>query len=158
MPGGSNGFFPPVNYSPGWIALALGLLVLLAAFYILVPVLTRATSSERPPSDIDWMPDAGPGLQRKYLDLIDEVRESHHRGELGVRAAHQRLSLLLRFFAYESSGIRAPQMTLADLRRGQVTPLAAAVERLYPGAFREVERGSVDDAAAMAKRVIETWN
>lgn len=158
MPGDSRGFFPPVDYSPGWIVLAILVLVVLTAFYVLVPLLTRARSRESVPTDIDWMPAAGPTLQRKYVDLIEEVRESHHRGELGVRASHQRLSLLLRFFAYESSGVRAPQMTLADLRTRQLTPLGDAVERLYPGAFREIERGSVDEAAAMAKRVVDTWN
>ncbi len=154
----SRGFFPPVDYSPGWIALAILVLVLLVAFYVAVPLMTRPRSPEPAPTDLDWMPDAGPTLRDKYIDLVDDVSASHHRGELGVRESHQRLSQLLRFFAYEVSGVRAPQMTLADLRTNRLTPLGDAVERLYPGAFREIERGSVDEAAAMAKRVIDTWN
>ena len=157
MPGGSGTFFPPVDYSFGWALLAAALVLLVIGFYVLVPLLLRTRRPASAPTSVDWIPEPAT-VRQKYDVLIDDVVIAHHRGELGLRAAHQRLSLLLRFFAYESSGIRAPQMTLDDLRRTRVTPLGDAVERLYPGAFREVEQGSVDDAAAMAKQVIATWN
>lgn len=157
MPGAENGFFPPVDYSGWWIVLALGIVAVIIAFYVVVPILTRARETQPEPVDTGWIP-SPVSIREKYVDLIDEVEASHRRGELTIRASHQRLSMLLRFFAYESSGINAPQMTLADLRQTRATPLSDAVARLYPGAFREVERGSVDEAAGMAKRVVQSWN
>lgn len=154
----ATGLFPPVQYSPMWGVLAVTLLVLIAAFYILVPVLMRSREAAREPADSSWIPEFPPvPLGEKYSGLIAEVESAHHRGELTVRDAHQRLSLLLRFFAWESSGLRAPQMTLADLREAHATPLSDAVEQLYPGAFAEIERGSVLEAAELARRVVHSW-
>lgn len=157
MPGG-NGFFPPVAYSPLWAALAVVILLVLAAFHIVVPLLTRQARVEEPEVDVSWMPVDVPALRGKYEALISEVEAAHRSGELSVRAAHQRLSLLLRLFAYESSGIRAPHMTLAELRDGRDTPLSDAVAKLYPGEFEAVERGSVLDAAEVARRMVHTWS
>lgn len=157
MPGG-NGFFPPVAYSPLWAALAVAILLMLAAFYIVVPLLTRQPRVAEPEADLSWMPVDVPALRGKYDVLISEVEAAHRGGELSIRAAHQRLSLLLRLFAYESTGIRAPHMTLAELREGSNTPLSDAVARLYPGEFEAVERGSVLDAAEVARRVVHTWS
>ena len=79
------------------------------------------------------------------------------RGELGIREAHQRLSQLVRFHAYETSGVRAPQMTLADLRENDLTSLGDAVESLYPGAFDRIDRADVAEAAETARRVVRAW-
>lgn len=157
MPGAENGFFPPVDYSGWWVALAVAIIAVIIAFFVLVPLLTRARERQPEPVDTSWIP-APVSIREKYVELIGEVEQSHRRGELTIRGAHQRLSMLLRFFAYESSGIDAPQMTLADLRETRATPLSDAVARLYPGAFREVERGSVDEASDMARRVVQSWN
>lgn len=159
MPGG-NGFFPPVAYSPLWAALAAVLLLALAAFYILVPLLTRQTRAPEPEPEMDlsWMPVDVPALREKYEVLISEVEAAHRSGALSARAAHQRLSLLLRLFAYESSGIRAPHMTLAELREARNSPLSDAVAKLYPGEFEATPRGTVQDAAEVARRLVHTWS
>ena len=40
---------------------------------------------------------------------------------------------------FEARGVRAPYMTLADLRRTRHTPLADTIEGYYPGAFSGTE-------------------
>ncbi|WP_165069055.1 hypothetical protein [Marisediminicola senii] len=155
----SGTLFPPVTYSPWWTVLAIGILLLIATFVVVVLVMTRTPPPEPHTGDASWIPDIRPEeVREKYLALIADVDDAHRRGELDAREAHQRLSMLLRFFAYESRGIRAPQMTLADLREARVTPLSEAVARLYPDSFAEVLTGSVTEATAMAKRVVHTWN
>lgn len=160
MPTG-NGLFPPVQYSPVWAVLALVVVLALVAFYLLVPYLTR--SREAPAGEIDtsWLPVDVPALRGKYEQLITDVETAHNRGELSLRAAHQRLSLVLRLFAYETSGIRAPQMTLGELRElrdARAVPLTDAVARLYPGAFEAIERGTMVEAADVARRVVHSWS
>lgn len=155
---GQPTLFPPVGYSFWWAALAAVVLLGVVAYYVLVPLLTRARERAEP-TGVGWLPGETPlELRARYLGLVTEVEQSHARGELGARASHQRLSLLLRSYAYETTGLGAPRMTLADLRRARAVPLAGAVERLYPGAFREVERGGVAEAAALTRRVIDSWS
>lgn len=162
MPTG-NGLFPPVQYSPLWGMLALLVVLALAAFYVLVPYLTRSreTAAPEPEPDTSWLPIDATALRSKYEQLITDVEAAHNRGELSLRAAHQRLSLVLRLFAYETSGIRAPQMTLGELRElrdARAVPLTAAVAKLYPGAFEAIERGSMVEAADVARRVVHSWS
>ncbi|MFP7832952.1 hypothetical protein [Marisediminicola sp. LYQ134] len=151
-------FFPPVTFSPWWGVLAATLVALVIAFYIVVPLLTRAPRRAHDDAAVPEfvMPDVP--LSEKYGDLIAEVEADHRAGRVSSRAAHQRLSLLVRYFAFESTGMRAPTMTLADLRDAQSPELSDAVERLYPGAFAAIEGGSVAEAAEHARRVVKPWN
>lgn len=155
MPG--EGFFPPVTYSAWWTVLAVVILVVIAVFVAAVLFFTRVRADPASESDLSWLPPSPGELTVKYLGLIGEVETATVRGELGVREAHQRLSQLLRFHAFEASGVRAPQMTLTDLRAAELSSLTDAVERLYPGAFAEIERGGVAQSADMARRVVQSW-
>ncbi|MBC7723637.1 MAG: hypothetical protein H7146_02670 [Burkholderiaceae bacterium] len=159
MPGG-NGFFPPVTYPFGWTALAVLLVVAVAAFYVAIWCFTRARDT--PPqtaTDLGWLTgERQEALRTKYTTQIEAIESAHRDGSLTARAAHQQLSLLLRFFAFESTGVRAPSMTLSDLRERRQLPLASAVEKLYPGAFDAVEHGSVPEAADTARRVVSSWD
>ena len=158
-----NGLFPPVQYSPLWGVLAVVVVLALAAFYVLVPYLTRSREARAPAPEIDasWLPIDVSALRGKYEQLITDVETAYNRGELSLRAAHQRLSLVLRLFAYETSGIRAPQMTLGELRElrdARAIPLSDAVAKLYPGAFEAIERGTMVEAADVARRVVHLWS
>lgn len=155
MPG--EGFFPPVTYSLWWTVLAVAILLVIVLFYAAVLFFTRPRREPDSETDLSWLPPSPAELRLKYIDLIGEVETSSARGDLGIREAHQRLSQLLRFHAFEASGIRAPQMTLTDLRAEQLSSLTTAVERLYPGAFAEIERGGVAESADMARRVVQSW-
>ncbi len=155
MPG--DGFFPPVTHSAWWTALAVAIVVGIALYTAAVLFFTRRRERPAVESEELWMPPTSDELRRKYLDLISEVEYASARGELGIRHSHQRLSQLLRFHAFEASGVRAPQMTLTDLRAEHLTALSEAVEKLYPGAFAEIERGGVAQAADLARRVVQTW-
>lgn len=157
---GDDGFYPPVTYSPMWVLLAVGIIALVVLVFVLVPLLTRRRRRPAPPElDTSWMDTLAPGtVNDKYLALIDDVERASARGELEPRLAHQRLSMLVRFYAYESTGVRAPQMTLADLRENQLGPLTEAVDALYPGAFSGRDRSSVPEAARLAREVVRSWS
>lgn len=155
MPGGS-GFSPPVMYSPWWAWLALGMLVLVLAWYVLAFLLARRGAPPEAPAP---PPRAvlGPAMREKYLVFIDDVYRAHAAGELSYREAHHRLSLIVRLFAAEARGIRAQYMTLDDLRRVGFDPLTDTVAQLYPGAFSGEIRGSVDAAAIDAQELVRSW-
>ena len=158
MPGG-EGFFPPVQYAPVWGLLAAVIILAVVLFYAAVLWFTRARErAEAAPADIGWLPVDTEELRVKYADQIDRIAVDHRRGALTGRAAHQQLSLLLRFFAFEADGVRAPNMTLSDLRASAQLPLADAVARFYPGAFAADEPRSVEEAVDTARQVVRSWN
>ncbi|MDN4646329.1 hypothetical protein [Arthrobacter sp. PsM3] len=162
-------FFGPLGYS-GWFPwTALGLLVLVAAWYAFVFLSTRrrpaAQDAARP------VPFAAPDLdrlRRDYLQRIDAVDREAAAGTRTSRSSHQELSLLIRSFVRDASGVDATRMTLAELRAegppagNQPTrglPAAAdAIAAMYPAEFAALPAPGVPDAARTAREVVRSWN
>ena len=157
MPGDES-FFPPVQYSPLWFFLGVGIFVAIVIWYVAVIWFTRKRAL-REATGAPWtgLPQQGPSLAQTYLTLIDEVERASADGLLEFREAHQRLSLLVREFAANARGIRAPYMTLEDLRATQLGALTFTVGQLYPGAFSGSETGSVGEAAERARKLVREW-
>lgn len=151
------GFYGPLQYSPGWMWLGLALLVLVAGWFAFVFLSTRkqrvpaASPRFTPPSDIA-------GLKEAYLQRIDAVAADADSGRLTARASHQELSLLVRKFVRDVTGVDAPRMTLAELHRHPLPPAAEAVGRIYPGEFGAEPLPSVAHSAETARQAVRSWN
>jgi len=153
----ANGFYPPVQFSPLWLFIGAGILLLILGWYVFVLLSTRRRRLPVTGDPFAGIPLPGPALRDTYLGLVDDVVRAHADGTLDFREAHQRLSLIVREFAAQARGIRAQYMTLEDLRASQLTPLSSTVGELYPGAFSGQDAGSVEVAADRARRLVREW-
>ncbi|ROQ41263.1 hypothetical protein EDF46_0639 [Frondihabitans sp. PhB188] len=154
-----RGFFGPAQYDRFVLYLVIGVLLvaLLVAWYVFLVRFSR-TRFPRPVVD-GPKPRVELGLlQAKYGAMIDEVNALSETGELSERAVHSRLSLLLRFFASEASGIEAQVMTLSDLRSAPLPRVTGAVEQYYPPAFQKQHPGDPAAAVATAREVVRSWS
>lgn len=153
-----RGFFGPAQYERFALYLVAGvlLLALVAAWYVFVVRLSR-TRFPAPVVVAIRRVDLG-ALRTKYARMIDEVEAASADGRLGERAVHARLSLLLRFFAFEASGVDAQVMTLSDLRAASLPQVTTAVEEYYPPAFRLEHPGDPEAAVRRAREVVLSWN
>lgn len=154
MPGG-DGFAAPVQFSPVWTLLGVGILLLIAAWFVIVLALTRRRHADDP-RQLN-APFTTSSYRSAYLDLIDEVGEAYRAGRVSSAEAHQRLSLIVREFAAGIRGVRAPYMTLAELRSSSIDPLADTVAELYPGAFAARPGASVAEAEEHARALVSGW-
>jgi hypothetical protein len=150
------GFFGPLPYSQWWTWAGLALLLLVAAWYILVFAGTRPPRQERPAVSAP-LTDL-PALRRAYLQRINDVEQEAAAGNLSARAAHQEISALLRRFVRDATGVDAPRMTHADLVRHPLPAAAAAVGRLYPGEFGPEPLPAVASSAAAAREAVRSWS
>lgn len=153
-----RGFFGPAQYEyfVVYLLIGFGFLALIAAWYVFVVRFSRTRLPR--PVIATARPRELRRLQQKYLSLIDEVDSEFRAGRLSERGLASRLSLLLRFFAHESSGVDAQVMTLTDLRSARLPEVTGAVEQFYPPAFREQHEGDPGAAVATAREVVTTWN
>lgn len=147
--------YGPMAYWPWWV---LGALIIAAVFilYAGLWIFGRPRGILEPPPPPPRQVDVR-SVKQKYLDLVDEVAVEHAKGDLSPRELSQRLSLVLRFFAHEASGIEAEVMTLEDMKVARVPLVPGAVERYYPSSF--MRQAKDDPAAAIdtARRVVATW-
>lgn len=157
MPG-DDVLYPPAQYGPLWLVLAIVLLVVIVGVAVLVALLTRPRRlATRPAAD-------GPAvltqLRVEYLAGVDDVERRVRSGEIDARRAHAELSRLMRAFVNEYSGLEAPVLTLQDLVAQGVHPsLIDALGRFtYPSLFR---RGAPVDpvlAVQAARQVVQSWH
>lgn len=153
-----DGFYAPDPYANTWILAGLALLVAIAAWYLLVWWVTR---ERKPPSTAVLSGDRLERLRSDCLRQIALIVADVRAGRVSERRGHQRLSLLVRHFVMQTSGITATAMTLTDLRgatqRECLEPVGDVVEVLYPGEFGADGSVSVDTAATAARRVVAQW-
>ncbi|MEO7448741.1 MAG: hypothetical protein ABI336_10755 [Humibacillus sp.] len=150
------GFYAPDLYSGHWLWIGIGVLALVAIWYVYVIASTRSRRASIPPR---VTADRLSRLRADYDRQIDLVLDRVSRGELSQRAGHQQLSVLVRHFVQEVSGIHAPTMTLTELTAtgARLTPVAQVVGELYPGEFGPEEARSLVGAGAVAKSVVARW-
>ncbi|WAC66306.1 hypothetical protein OVA14_00425 [Agrococcus sp. SL85] len=161
MPGAELALLPapdtygPFGYGPWWV-LGVAMLLAVALAYGLAWAWTRPRGILEPPPPPPVPIDVR-SVKEKYLGMIDEVAAEHAAGELDARGLAQRLSLVLRFFAHESTGVVAEVMTLRDLGEADLPTVRGAVEQYYPSSFRRAARHDPESAVDAARRVVSTW-
>jgi hypothetical protein len=151
------GFYAPLQYSQLWLWAGIGLLCLVLGWYVFVFLSTRARRAPgaapkfTPPSDFNRLKEA-------YLLRIDAVEADAAAGRLTSRASHQELSLLVRKFTRDATGVDAPRMTLAELDSHPLPAAATAVGMLYPGEFGAEPLPPLARSAETARQAVRSWN
>jgi len=151
------GFYAPDPYATRWLWIGLGIVALVAAWYAWVWWSTRPRRVVVPPR---IAPDRLTRLRADYTRQIEVVLARAAAGEISQRRAHQQLSVLVRHFVQEVSGIHAPTMTLTELTAtgARLTPVSEVVGALYPGEFGPRESATLVEAGAVAKQVVARWS
>jgi hypothetical protein len=150
------GFHGPLQYSPVWLWAGLALLLLVAAWYIFVFTSTRQPGGDT--AHVAARLTDLPALKAAYLQRINDVEHKAAAGSMAPRTAHQEISLLLRYFVRDATGVDAPRMTHADLAEHPLPAAAAAVAALYPGQFGPEPLPAVAASAATAREAVRSWS
>jgi hypothetical protein len=152
---GKADFYGPLLYSPWLLWLGLGLVALVAGWFLFVFLSTSRPEVQAehflPPSDLN-------ALRKDFLERINRVAADAQSGHLPARQAHQELSLLVRMFVQHASGVAAPRMTLAELQENGPSPLATAIARIYPGEFAAHPQESPATTAETARELVRSWS
>lgn len=147
---------PAVSYWPIWGLIGGFLLLAVVAYYLWAYLSTlprRRLPELAPPSPL---PDLGE-IRGRYLGRVDDIERRHQQGALSSRRAHAELSVVVRDYVAEATGVRADRMTLTDLRRTQLRGTAHTVGQFYPIVFGAREYRGVAQGANAARSVITTW-
>jgi hypothetical protein len=154
-----SGFYAPDPYADRWLVIGLGLLAAILLWYVAVWWLTR---ERRRAAGTRLSGDRLEVLRSDCLRQIGLLVADVRAGRVAERQGHQQLSLLVRHFVMDASGVAATAMTLTDLRDGaerqRLAPVGDVVEVLYPGEFGAHGAGELEAAAEAARRMVSQWN
>ena len=153
----STEMYGPFYYNPIWIVIGVVFLLAAGAVIFMIYYTTRKKEIKslknielKPPKVVDMN-----ALKAKYLSMINEVEQNFRARKIKSSVAHQQLSLIVRLFYYEALGFHADVLTLSDLKKSNYKTLTQTIEIYYPDEFDAIQRGSVADAAKLARKLVE---
>ena len=138
----------------------IGALVALYGLYLIISVLRKQPKkkpAKQMPKKIISAADIRT-IKGKYLTELEHIKQALWTQQISTRDAYQKMSLCIRHFVYEVTGIQVQNCTLEDIRQLHMPNLEALIAEYYAPEFSMT---SMSDSAASlerTKRVIELWN
>lgn len=97
-------------------------------------------------------------IKIKYLTELENIKQALWSGQITTRDAYQKMSLCIRHFVYEVTGIQVQNCTLQDIRQLHMPDLEALITEYYAPEFAITSIGDSTASLERTKRVIELWN
>ena len=140
--------------------IVVGILVALYGIYLIVSILQKqpkkkiATAVPKKiisPADIRT-------IKSKYLAELENIKQALWTQQISTRDAYQKMSLCIRHFVYEVTGIQVQNYTLEDIKGLHMPGLEALIAEYYAPEFAMTSMSDSTSSIERTKRVIELWN
>ncbi|KAA0102318.1 hypothetical protein CIW49_03125 [Mycolicibacterium sp. P1-18] len=145
----------PTPYSSSWLWLAVGLTVLLVAWYVGVFVVTM------PRRRLRAVPLVGATRDRmirfRAARNVRAIGDRYRAGDLAAAPAGEAVSRELRRFLHQVSGVRAEYMQVDDLQNSEIASAAPVLAALVDVRFNTASRLDVSDLSRDAEELIRSW-
>ncbi len=145
------------SYNP--IGFILCILIIIAA--ILIFVCTRP----KKPRKVSKVPQPRrvfvrnvPLSKQKYHRILTTIARKHSKQQITDREAYQELSIAIRHFVHDVSGIKVQNYTLEEIKKTNMPDLYYLIAECYMPEFSAEEKSNVYETIDKARRVIERWN
>lgn len=98
------------------------------------------------------------GIKNKYLKQLDALEMDFRNQKLSLRKTYQKMSILIRDFVKEMTGIKVNSYTLKDIQALHMPDLENLIGEFYSPEFSIKSEGDVLEAFNKTRRIIEGWN
>ena len=146
----------PFDYRPLWLWLGIGLLLAAAAaWFVLRYADLEKLALRRKLNPIRSLRMFF--LKRSYLRKLRRIERDFRRNRIGIREAHQRISLAVRRFAQAATGKPVTSMVHSELPWLKRPPLTDLIGSLYEPEFSPQSGGDVRQMIQKSKELIRQW-
>lgn len=102
-------------------------------------------------------------VKQKYIGILNQIYGAFYNGNIGNRDTYKQLSICIRNFIAEATGIDVDKYTLMDIRSLNIAWLSTLVEEYYNPEFdtNTADTASKNDiygTILKTKGIIECWN
>ena len=165
MPGAE--LVDPIPYAGWWPWVALGIVVVVVAWFVWVVRSTRAPAVAPPGTSSGTeivhpnarsQSDPYAALRGTTLARLDEVERRYRAQEIDMRGANLEIRWALREFATGRTGVDTTAMTASSARLDRRTrPLASMLENSAVPTFASTSRARVTKALDQARKRVREW-
>lgn len=151
-----------LDYSTAPI-LIVGVLLLLITLVVVIYILVRVIKSRKNKRKITakellWTKPDMNKLKQEYLARLEKIERTFLEDPTLIRPTYEKMSKLIRNFAYEATGIEVQKYTLYEIRMAKMNSLADLVEEYYEPEFDRISEGDAKESIKKTKRTIAEWN
>lgn len=97
-------------------------------------------------------------IKLRYIEKLEKIKSGLYNKELTAREAYQRMSMCIRKFVYEVTGIKVQNYTLEDIRQLNMPVLEELIMEYYIPEFAIESIDNSVESIEKTKRAIEKWN
>jgi len=97
-------------------------------------------------------------IKLKYLNKLDELERMLDSNNITNRKAFQELSLLIRSFIKEITGLDVTTCVLSDIRKMNIPVVYELIEEYYSPEFAKISKGNIRSSISKTRGVIYRWN
>jgi hypothetical protein len=145
----------PTPYSSWWLWLAIGLSVLLVAWYAGVFVFTMPRRRLRTVPLIGATRDRM--IRYRAARNVRAIGDRYRAGDLAAAPAGEAVSRELRRFLRQVSGVRAEYMQVEDVENSEIAPAAPVLADLVDVRFNTASELDVGLLSRDAEELIRSW-
>lgn len=150
----------PFSYAV-WTMIVMGILLTGYLLYLFVKKRILSEKQKKPFKETLIKPQPAPdimSIKANYIRNLEKIKSDLWNKNITTRDAYQRMSMCIRGFVYEITGIQVQNYTLGDIRKLNMPVLEELIKEYYAPEFSEE---SIDDGMAAiekTERAIEKWN
>ncbi|MCR5213560.1 MAG: hypothetical protein K6E10_04030 [Eubacterium sp.] len=97
------------------------------------------------------------GKKKKYIGELLFIESDLMANKINIRQAYQKISMTIRMFVFEVTGIKVQKYTLTEIRRVNIPQLTNLVREYYEPEFARETRADVRSSLAKTRSLIEGW-
>lgn len=148
------------NFSYGFLP------VIISFIAVIIPIIIFISSKKKnnnvkkeektniPQNSIPAVPD----IKDRYIKKALEIEKDFNTGNTDVREGYQRLSMLIREFSSEYSGVDITKKTLAEIRAMSKYQVERLLEDYYENEFSKDPKGNLQKSIEKTIEVIKIWS
>ena len=97
------------------------------------------------------------GLKKKYIGELTCIEMDLRNQKITVRQAYQKMSICIRLFVHDVTGIKVQKYTLSEIKKVNMPQLTNLVREYYEPEFALESRTDVMGSVQRTRAVIESW-
>lgn len=151
---------PPFLYSI-WLPVILFLLLIIVSILIVIFKLRKKKPVEVKPVQqmpVETVRHDISGVKGKYLGLLDKLSLHYKEGKITNKDAYQKLSVIIRDFVLDMSGIDLTKSTLSQIKEKNIPIVSELIGYYYLPEFAYGTNEDPIPAINDAKKVIGKWS
>ena len=150
----------PMSYYLFWLILAI--VAVAAVFFLQIffrILLKDQLKRKREKKPKDHAPKRKPlsVLKWEYLQRLEYLERGIMAGSYTKRAAYQELSMLIRTFVNDATGIKVQNYSLQEIRRVGIPGLTALVQEYYEPEFARQSMADIRASLFRTRKAIQLW-